>query len=137
MHLPALLVFLLFGWFSPLGAYADTDVKQAQAVVLAWLETVDRADMTEAWTLFSVLLRDGMMPHDLSRVVAAGRTGFGTVIVRDRVSARRETALPGVPDGKYIVFTFHTRFENKQRATETVTPRWEDGRWKVSGYYVK
>jgi hypothetical protein len=46
--------------------------------------------------------------------------------------------LPGAPDGEYVVIHFHTVFANKADAIETVTPmRGRDGRWRVSGYFVR
>jgi hypothetical protein len=46
--------------------------------------------------------------------------------------------LPGAPDGEYVVIQYETSFENKKSAIETITPMLdEDGRWRVSGYYIK
>jgi hypothetical protein len=37
-----------------------------------------------------------------------------------------------------VVITFETAFENKASAVETVTPMLEkDGKWRVSGYFIK
>jgi hypothetical protein len=45
---------------------------------------------------------------------------------------------PGAPDGKYVVIRYETSFRNKKAATETVTPMLDaDGRWRVSGYFIK
>ena len=47
-------------------------------------------------------------------------------------------SLPGAPDGEYVVLQFDTSFANKKEAVETVTPMLDkDGKWKVSGYYIK
>jgi hypothetical protein len=49
-----------------------------------------------------------------------------------------KTSLPGAPDGEYVVIQFGTSFENKKTAIETVTPMLDkDGKWRVSGYYIK
>jgi len=38
----------------------------------------------------------------------------------------------------YVVIEFTASFENKKSAIETVTPMMDkDGKWRVSGYYVK
>jgi hypothetical protein len=48
------------------------------------------------------------------------------------------TSLPGAPDGEYVVIQFETSFENKNDAVETVTPmKDEDGKWRVSGYFIR
>jgi hypothetical protein len=46
--------------------------------------------------------------------------------------------LFGPPDGEYVVIQFETSFENKKSAIETVTPMLDqDGKWRVSGYFIK
>lgn len=60
--------------------------------------------------------------------------------VISRVVSTKEfmTSLPGAPDGEYVVIQFKTSFENKKEAVETVTPKKDkDGKWRVSGYYIK
>jgi len=47
-------------------------------------------------------------------------------------------ALPGAPDGQYVLIQFNASFEQKAHAVETVTPMLErDGTWKVSGYFIR
>jgi hypothetical protein len=46
--------------------------------------------------------------------------------------------LPGAPDGEYVVIQFRAAYAKKKSAIETVTPMLDaDGRWRVSGYFVK
>jgi hypothetical protein len=53
-------------------------------------------------------------------------------------STRFAGSLPGTPSGDYVVVKFNTSFEHEAEATETVTPMKDsDGRWRVSGYYIK
>jgi hypothetical protein len=53
-------------------------------------------------------------------------------------SATATHSLPGAPDGDYVVIKFASSFENKASAVETVTPMKDtDGKWHVSGYYIK
>ena len=44
----------------------------------------------------------------------------------------------GAPDGEYVVIQFSASFAHKKSALETITPMLEkDGKWRVSGYYMK
>jgi hypothetical protein len=53
-------------------------------------------------------------------------------------SVTPKSALPGAPDGQYVVIEFSSSFEHKANAIETVTPVIDtDGKWHVSGYYIK
>ena len=54
------------------------------------------------------------------------------------MSKSYHTSLPSVPDGEYVVIQFKASFENKKSAIETITPMMvKDGKWRVSGYYIK
>jgi hypothetical protein len=60
------------------------------------------------------------------------------MVSRTLKSASYAKSLPGAPDGEYVVIQFDATFEKKQSAIETVTPMKEpDGRWRVSGYFIK
>jgi len=67
-----------------------------------------------------------------------GRT-YVIWINSQKYNAFRDTEnSPAVPDGKYVVIQFKTSFENKKSVIETITPMLDnDGRWRVSGYFVK
>jgi hypothetical protein len=63
---------------------------------------------------------------------------MGDFISRSVKSAEYATSLPGAPDGEYVVIQFSAGFTNKKSAIETVTPMKDpDGKWRVSGYYIK
>ena len=54
------------------------------------------------------------------------------------MSKKLHTSLPGAPDGQYVVIQFKSSFTNKKTTIETVTPMLDkDGKWRVSGYYIK
>lgn len=109
----------------------------AEAVALAWLEAIDSGQYKQAWEASSPILQRPLSPYMLERTIGAARRDFGAVESRQRVRVSRERSMPGAPDGDYMVFTFLTRFENKARSIETITPHLEEGAWRVSGYYVK
>ena len=66
------------------------------------------------------------------------REPLGKLIERKLKSTQYTTTAPGAPDGQYVIIQFNTSFENKKNAVETVTPmKDKDGKWRVSGYYIK
>ena len=68
----------------------------------------------------------------------ATRDPLGKTTSRKLKSASYTKTLPGAPDGDYVVIQYETSFENKQSSIETVTPMLDkDGKWRVSGYYIK
>lgn len=110
---------------------------QAVRAAKSWLELVDKGEYAASWQEASDLFKMALPQEEWERKCAAARTPFGALISRERASAQYTETLPGVPDGKYVVIQFDTRFENKARAIETVTAQLEkDGNWRVGGYYI-
>jgi len=70
--------------------------------------------------------------------LTAVRTPLGKVLSRKLKNATYTKTLPGAPDGEYVVIQYDTSFENKKEAVETITPMLDkDGKWRVSGYFIK
>ncbi|CAH1044998.1 DUF4019 domain-containing protein [Halomonas sp. TD01] len=129
--------FLLAAILLSLTTYAQASVQTAEAAALAWLESIDNGEVEQAWEASSPLLKTPLSPRMLRRIIELARHEFGPVESRQRVQVSHYQSMPGAPDGDYMVFIFHTRFENKTRGIETVTPHLENGEWRVSGYYVQ
>ncbi|WP_249975416.1 DUF4019 domain-containing protein [Vreelandella olivaria] len=135
--MPKPLILLLAVTLLMFSTHVKASVQAAEAAALAWLEAIDNGEYEQAWEASSPLLQRPLSPSMLRRTIALARQELGPVQSRQRVSVNRQRSMPGAPDGDYIVFTFHTRFENKARAIETITPHFEAGTWRVSGYYVQ
>lgn len=135
--MPKSPAFLLAAILLSLGTYAQAFANTAESAALAWLESIDNGEVEQAWESSSPLLKTPLSPSMLRRIIELARNEFGPVESRRQVQASHYRSMPGAPDGDYMVFIFHTRFENKARGVETVTPHLENGEWRVSGYYVQ
>lgn len=103
-----------------------------------WLALVDEGKYSNSWDEAADVFRDAVTKDEWDDMLSKIRPPFGNVLERNVKSKSYETSLPGVPDGEYVVIQFHTKYENKENAIETVTPSKEnDGAWKVAGYYIK
>ncbi len=109
----------------------------AKEAAWAWLGLVDSGHYEESWDAASSLFRQQVSRSDWGRAVAAARQPLGALKLREFVSATYTETLPGAPDGKYVVLQFSATYEHKVTAVETVTPMWDGGSWRVSGYYIK
>ena len=79
-----------------------------------------------------------MTKEQWQQSIAPVREPLGQVVSREFESAEYATSLPGAPDGEYVVVQFATVFESKMSSVETVTPMVDqDGKWRVSGYYIR
>jgi hypothetical protein len=72
------------------------------------------------------------------KALHATRDPLGKLVSRKLSSKQLTHTLPGSPDGTYVVIQYDSQFEKKKSAVETVTPMLDtDGRWHVSGYFIR
>jgi len=121
-------------------AVAGSSEKERAAVVSAekWLGMVDRGKYAESWKDAAELFRNAISHEQWEQSLRTVRKPLGKVVTRKVKTMNYKTSLPGAPDGEYVVIEFASSFEKKKSAIETVTPMMDkDGKWRVSGYYIK
>ena len=119
---------------------ADQSKREKEAIASAekWLKMVDQGKYIESWKESADYFKRAVTQDQWEQAMKAGREPLGKLISRKVANALYTTSLPGAPDGQYVVIQFNTSFENKKSGIETVTPMVDkDGRWRVSGYYIK
>lgn len=110
----------------------------AQQSAEAWLALTDSGTYGESWQQSASLFKAAVTQPQWAAAMRASREPLGRVVSRKLLSAAYTKSLPGAPDGEYVVIQYETRFEHKQSAVETVTPMLDkDGKWRVSGYFIK
>ena len=118
-----------------------TDAEKEKAAVAAaerWLTLTDTGKYSESWQESAEYFKNAVKQDQWEQMLQSVRTPLGDVISRKLETKTYKTSLPGAPDGQYVVIQFETYFQNKKAAIETVTPMFDkDGRWRVSGYYIK
>ena len=137
MNIRTVCLATLLAFASPLVAIAGDKEESARQAALAWLTLVDTKQYAQSWDATALLFRGQVNRADWVKAVAAARKPFGDLISRKLISATYATSLPGAPDGEYVVLQFATVFTNKAQAVETITPMLDEGRWRVSGYFVR
>jgi hypothetical protein len=119
---------------------AEQSKKEKVAVAGAekWLSIVDEGKYAESWKEAAEYFRNAVKQDQWVEAMESVRKPLGKLVSRKVKSATCKTSLPGAPDGQYVVIEFETSFENKKSAIETVTPMMDkDGKWRVSGYFIK
>jgi hypothetical protein len=119
--------------------WADSiKVSKAEQASAKWLSEVDNGQFSKSWEAASAYLKKAVDENRWEKSLTAVRKPLGKVLARKVLSSTYTKTLPGAPDGEYVVIQYRTSFENKASALETVTPSLEmDGKWRVSGYYIK
>ena len=133
------VVALFLTAFSVLPLRADEACEQkAVAAAQDWLSLVDEGRYAESWDEAAAFFKAAVTKDSWTQSLTAFRKPLGKVLSRLVISRTYTTTLPGAPDGEYVVIRFNTSFENKKSAVETVTPMLDkDGKWRVSGYFIK
>jgi len=137
----SILYLVIFGALLSGGAAMASDAgKEAAAVSVAekWLATIDAGKYAASWNESAEIFRNAVKSEQWEQSLKAVRKPLGKLVSRKVQTKVYKTSLAGAPDGEYVVIQFETSFENKKAAIETVTPMLDkDGKWRVSGYYLK
>ena len=129
------LVLYLFAAYAIAGQSPEQSARQAAE---SWLALTDAGKYAESWDQAGNIFRLAITKDQWIQTIHAVRGPLGKLLSRSLRSAEFTTTLPGAPDGQYMVIQYQTVFEKKRAAIETITPMLEnDGKWRVSGYYVK
>jgi len=133
-------LILALALFLPVSAAKadETAIEKGVAAAEAWLTFVDRGEFDKSWENSATLFRNAVTQEQWRQKISAVRGPLGKRVWRKVILTKYETALPGAPDGQYVIVQFKTVFENKANSVETVTPMKDpDGEWRVSGYLIK
>lgn len=138
-HIAQIAVCLATLAFSTGRLMADAKAEaEAQKAAETWLVLVDAGKYAESWKTAASYFQNAVTKQKWEHTIAAVRQPLGNLVSRKLKSAEYATSLPGAPDGQYVVLQFDSSFADKKQAVETVTPMLDkDGKWKVSGYYIK
>ncbi len=112
--------------------------KKATKAAQNWLMQIDNGKYLDSWDNAGAYFQNQIQQDRWSAALTASRLPLGKLITREVDSFNYHTELPGVPDGKYYIFTFNVTYENKSAATETVTLfKNSTNAWKVVGFFIK
>ena len=134
-----LLIVILGSFFSFANfVLAQSSEDLAASAVESWFALVDDEKYEGSWKAASSYFRNAVTKEQWINSMNAYRKPLGKTIFRKIESNQYTTSLPGAPDGEYFVIQCKTSFSNKKSAIETITPMKDrDGKWRVSGYYIK
>ncbi len=133
------IVLFLAVFMQGFAAFAqDSKITAAVDSATRWLGLVDAGNYAASWDEAAPMFKSRVSKEQWVGMLQQARAPLGKVESRQKMSATYTTALPGVPDGQYVVIQFKSSFEHKKSAVETVTPMLDkDGQWRVSGYFIK
>jgi len=134
------VIILALCFCSSVTPAAEIKEKETEAINASktWLDIVDGGKYSESWKHASEYFRNALSSEQWEQMLSTVRKPLGKILKREVKSQKYSRTLPGVPDGEYVMIQYETEFENKKSAIETITPMLEkDGKWRVSGYFIK
>jgi hypothetical protein len=136
-QITALVILAFVLGAGPIGAQ-EPATKVAQTAVESWLSLIDTRSYGASWDAAATIFKGAVTSEKWQAAVQSVRGPLGQLKSRTLKNATPTSALPGVPDGNYVVFQFDTVFDKKAASVETVTAiREADGSWHVGGYFIK
>ncbi len=103
-----------------------------------FLFLVDTEEYAKSWEVSSETLKKMLTQKAWNEKIAQLRTYLGPIIERVHHEISYTDSASGVPPGEYVVMTFISRFEFRERVTETITLLLgDDDQWQVVGYFLK
>jgi Protein of unknown function (DUF4019) len=117
---------------------SEAEEKAAVSAAESWLKLIDAGQAAASWDAAASSFKAAVDKPGWEKALRAARGPLGTLVSRKLVTRQLTHTLPGAPDGTYVVLTYQSQFEHKKSAVETVTPMLDtDGRWRVSGYFIR
>lgn len=124
---------------STVGAFAaGSDKAAALAAAKTWLSQIDKGSYAAAWQESASYLKGNVTEATFVQQLTGVRQPLGELVSRKVLNQKFTESVPGAPDGKYVIIRFQTSLSCKKSAVETITPMLDkDGRWRISGYFIK
>lgn len=132
----SLLLLVVLISLSSVGQTKPEDAAKQSAE--AWLALVDSGKYANSWDEAAQMFKAALSKAQWETALHTVRDPLGKMGARTLKSANYTKTLPGAPDGEYVVIQYETSFANKGSAVETLVPMLDkDGKWRVSGYFIK
>ena len=133
-----LLAVVLAALFISGACFGASPEKKAKIAANNWLELVDGKNYAKSYDDAASFFKVVVKKDDWINTLTGLRSMLRGVVSRQLISEKYEEKMPGAPDGEYVIIKYKTKFEKKEAAEEVVVPMLDtDGKWRVSGYYVK
>ena len=110
-----------------------------QSVVAAseFLYLVDTEEYAKSWDVTSDTLKMMLSQEMWNERIAELRSFLGPIVERIQQDITYTDSASDVPEGEYVVMTFISTFELRERVVEKITLMLGDNdRWEVVGYFL-
>lgn len=112
--------------------------EQSLHAAAEFLFLVDTEEYAQSWEVASATLKKMLSQEAWNSKVEELRSFLGPVVERVQKSVTYTDSAADVPEGEYVIMTFISKFELRDRVVETITLMLnESNQWQVVGYFMK
>ncbi len=112
--------------------------ENSMAAAVHFLYLVDTEEYTKSWEVSADILKKMLTKKAWNEQIAKIRSFYGPILERRHKDIVYTDSADSVPDGRYVILTFISKFESRDYAIETITLMLgADNLWKVAGYFVR
>jgi len=130
------IVIILLTFLSPM-VYGQEQPRTAQQFVEEWLSLIDAGEYETTWQSTAPIFQSKIGSKKWAKMAKSVRKPLGKFNSRKLLGAIYKSDIPRAPIGDYVIFQYESKFSKNGGAIETVTPMLVEGRWKISGYYIR
>ena len=103
-----------------------------------FLFLVDTEEYAKSWEASAELLQKMLPQKTWNEQITKIRSFLGPIVERIQHDIAYTSSASDVPEGEYVILTFISRFELRERVIETITLMLsDDDQWQVVGYFLK
>ena len=133
-RLPLFALLALCLACAPRGGPEDVDA--VGEVASEFLRKLDAGDAAGAWPELAAPLRESVPESAWPAQIASMRAPLGRPVARELASAAYSEQLVDAPPGRYFLVEFDSQFSGA-RCGERVVAMFDQGAWRVAGYFVR
>ena len=110
----------------------------AQEAADAWLGLIDSTNYEASWQQAAPMFQQQVSEAQWVQTLRSVHGPLGAFQSRAPQEREYRTAIPGAPEGAYVIVTYGSNYTQLASAVETVTlTKTDTGEWKVVGYYIR
>ena len=112
--------------------------EQSVQAAAQFLFLVDTEEYAKSWEVTSENLKKMLSKKAWDEQITKIRSFLGPIVERIHHDISYTDSAIDVPSGEYVVMTFISKFELRERVTETITLMLGDNnQWQVVGYFLR
>ena len=103
-----------------------------------FLYLVDQEEYAKSWEVSSATLQEMLPQTEWNEKIAQLRAMVGPLVERFQHQIAYADEVVGGPSARYVVVTFISKFQLRERAKETITLLLDENndQWLVAGYFL-